>query len=136
MDELDACLEIKTPQSSTNNATANHVEPEGSVMTRLQQGRFFFFKFCVRHAIPGVCVDAQTHMCAFQAYSRVETGQHLLQSAPLILEIRLETINKERNVLQVAIGLHLSFGGLAESAFITRIATGLQHLHTAIESQA
>lgn len=105
MNELDACLEFRPfswPYSRFRQQYNCQSRGAGGVCVCYEEKiaaatvDCLLTSTCVRHAFyskGGLHVDAQTHK-AFKAYGRVETGQHLLQSASLILEIRLETINE------------------------------------------
>lgn len=84
-----------------NTTTANHVEPEGVCVLRKWEKKDCTANAStagllqlVRHAFysKNENVDSMLWMhkgtdIALEAYGGVETGQHLLQSAPLILEI-------------------------------------------------
>lgn len=76
----------------------------------------------------------QAQFLACRAYGWVETAQHLLQSHPLVLKVRFESIKEHGNIVKVAIFLHLILRGLAEATLV-RIA-GLQHLHASVELEA
>ena len=50
------------------------------------------------------------------SYWSLETGEHLLEPAPLVLEIRLEPIEEHRDVVQIAVFLDVALRLAAEAA--------------------